>query len=165
METLAVGAGDRVLEVGCGHGVAASLICEKLTTGHLLAIDRSRKMIEMATRRNLEHVDAGRAAFEAVALEEADLGDQRFDKIFAFNVAVFWRKPVQALGTVRECLAPGGALYLFHQRPDWSEAGDTEAFDAQLTATLQEHGFAVEQMMVKEFRPMPAVAVIARPST
>ena len=62
---------DRLLEVGCGHGVAVSLVCERLTTGTITAIDRSPKMIEMATRRNREHVDAGRAVLEAVALEDA----------------------------------------------------------------------------------------------
>ena len=44
-------------------------------------------MIEMATRRNRDHVHAGRAALETVALEDADLGESRFDKVFAFNVA------------------------------------------------------------------------------
>src|SRR5216110_3848892 len=93
VDTLALDAADRLLEVGCGHGVAVSLVCERLTTGTITAIDRSPKMIEMATRRNREHVDAGRALFEAVALEEADFGDRRFDKVFAFNVAPFWLQP------------------------------------------------------------------------
>jgi SAM-dependent methyltransferase len=123
VETLAVQPRDRVLEVGCGHGVAASLVCEKLTTGRLTAIDRSRKMIEMASRRNREYVASGKAAFETAALEKADLGDHRFDKIFAFNVAVFWRKPAQALGAVRELLAPGGALYLFSPAPELEGGG------------------------------------------
>jgi SAM-dependent methyltransferase len=87
VDTLEVQPADRLLEVGCGHGVAVSLVCERLTTGTITAIDRSPKMIEMATRRNREHVDAGRAVLEAISLEDADLGDRRFDKIFAFNVA------------------------------------------------------------------------------
>src|SRR5947199_7155603 len=55
-------------------------------------------MIEIATRRNRDNVVAGRAVLEAIALEDADLGDRRFDKVFAFNVAPFWQQPEAALG-------------------------------------------------------------------
>src|SRR3954465_908311 len=112
-DTLDVPPAHHLLEVGCGHGVAVSLVCERLTTGTITAIDRSSKMIEMAARRNREHVDAGRAVLETVALEAAALGDRRFDKVFAFNVAPFWLKPEAALGTVREQLARDGTVYLF----------------------------------------------------
>src|ERR687885_123385 len=85
----------------------------KASERFVCAIDRSPKMIEMATRRNREHVDAGRAVLEAVALEDADLGDQCFDKIFAFNVAPFWLQPDAALGAVREHVGGEGAGYVF----------------------------------------------------
>src|SRR5207247_4277501 len=53
VEELVIQPGDRVLELGCGHGVAASLVCDKLGLGgHLTAIDRSPKMIEA---RSEEH--------------------------------------------------------------------------------------------------------------
>src|SRR3954454_19064302 len=104
VDPLEVRPADRLLEVGCGHGVAVSLVCERLTTGTIIAIDRSPKMIEMATRRNREQVDAGRAKLEAVALAEVDLGERRFDKVFAFNVAPFWLQPKAALGAVRDHL-------------------------------------------------------------
>src|SRR3954469_9247911 len=105
VDTLEVRPADRLLEVGCGHGVAVSLVCERLTTGTITAIDRSPKMIEMATRRNRAHVDAGGAVRDAVALEDADPGERRFDNVFAFNAAPFWRHPQAALGAVREHLA------------------------------------------------------------
>src|SRR3954466_15756660 len=89
IDTLGVRPADRLLEIGCGHGVAVSLVCERLTTGAIVAIDRSPRMIEMARRRNREHVDAGRAVLEAVALEDADPGDPGFDQDFAFNGAPF----------------------------------------------------------------------------
>ena len=73
VDTLALDAADRVLEVGCGHGVAVSLVCERLTSGRITAIDRSKKMIEMATRRNREHVAGGRAVLKTAALEKASL--------------------------------------------------------------------------------------------
>ena len=69
--------------------------------GHLTAIDRSAKMIALATRRNQEHVSAGRARFETVALERADFGGERFDKVFGVHVAALWRSDA-----VRGHLAP-----------------------------------------------------------
>ena len=47
---------------------------------------------------------------KTAALEQADFGDERFDKVFAFNVAPFWLQPKQALGIVRPHLAPEGAV-------------------------------------------------------
>src|SRR3954467_414559 len=122
VDTLALAPADRVLEVGCGHGVAVSLVCERLTSGRITAIDRSEKMIEMAAQRNREHVAGGRAVLATAALEEADFGDERFDKVFAFNVAPFWLAPREALGIVRQHLAPDGTVYVFwdarHSRSD-----------------------------------------------
>ena len=128
VDTLALDPADHVLEVGCGHGVAVSLVCERLTSGRITAIDRSKKMIEMAERRNREHIAGGRTVLKTVALEKADFGDERFDKVFAFNVAPFWLQPKEALGIVRR-----------HRAPD------------------------VDQVLVKDLRPVPAVCVIGRP--
>jgi SAM-dependent methyltransferase len=162
VDTLEVLPADRLLEVGCGHGVAVSLVCERLTTGAITAIDRSAKMIEMATRRNRECVDAGRAVLEAIALEDADLGDQRFDKVFAFNVAPFWLQPKAALGAIREHLARDGTVYVFwdarHSAPERArELGD------ELADRLREGGLSVDRVLIEDLHPVPAVCVIGRP--
>jgi ubiquinone/menaquinone biosynthesis C-methylase UbiE len=101
---------DRVLEIGCGHGVAAGLVCERLEGGRLTAVDRSRKMIEAAQRRNAEHVEAGRAEFLVAELEDLDLGERRFDKVFAVRVGLFHREPERARALVEPWLAPGGTI-------------------------------------------------------
>jgi ubiquinone/menaquinone biosynthesis C-methylase UbiE len=126
VEQLQVGPNDRVLEVGCGHGVAATLVCERLEGGHLTAIDRSPKMIEAARRRNAAYVEAGKAEFLVAALEDLDLGDRRFDKIFAVRVGLFHRDPERARRMAERWLAPGGTLLaVFDEPPRRSESSST----------------------------------------
>jgi cyclopropane fatty-acyl-phospholipid synthase-like methyltransferase len=161
VEVLAVQPGDRLLEVGCGHGVAVSLVCERLGAGHITAIDRSATMTAMAEKRNRAHVDAGRAAFVTAPFATADLGAARFDKIFAVHVAAFWRQPAETLGRARALLAPGGALYLFHQTPGWS-GEDADGFSARLAGVLRDHGFPAVETVRADLRPAPVAGVIGR---
>jgi ubiquinone/menaquinone biosynthesis C-methylase UbiE len=113
VEGLGIRPDDRVLEIGCGHGVAATLVCERLQGGPLTAVDRSPKMIEAATRRNAAYIEAGKAEFLVATLEDLDLGDRRYDKVFAIRVGLFHREPARARGIVERWLAPGGAVYPF----------------------------------------------------
>ena len=109
--------GDEVLEIGCGHGVAATMICERLAGGHLLAIDRSPKMIDAAAGRNAEHVEAGVAEFEVAELEGFDPGERRFDVVLAVRVGLFHREPDRARAIVEPWLAEGGRLVTVYDPP------------------------------------------------
>jgi len=110
VDRLDIRPGDRVLEVGCGHGIAATLVCERLDGGRLTAVDRSPKMIAAAGRRNAAYVEAGTAEFIVAHLEALDLGDRRFDKVFAVRVGLFHREPERARALVQPYLAPGGRI-------------------------------------------------------
>ena len=117
VERLDIRPDDRVLEIGCGHGVAATLVCERLDGGRLTAIDRSPKMVEAARRRNVACVEAGKVEFLVATLEDLELGDRRFDKIFAARVGLFHREPERARRLVERWLAPGGAVFAFSDSP------------------------------------------------
>jgi ubiquinone/menaquinone biosynthesis C-methylase UbiE len=108
---------DRVLEIGCGHGVAATMVCERLEGGRLTSIDRSAKMIEAAAARNAAHVEEGKAEFLVGDLEEVDLGDRRFEVIFAVRVGLFHREPERARALAERWLAPGGKVEAFYDPP------------------------------------------------
>jgi ubiquinone/menaquinone biosynthesis C-methylase UbiE len=117
VDQLGVGPGDRVLEIGCGHGVAATMVCETLGSGTYTGVDRSAKMIAAATKRNEDAVTAGRADFIVGELESLDLGDRRFDLVFAVRVGLFHRDPERAEALAGQWLAPGGRLRWFYDPP------------------------------------------------
>lgn len=117
VEQLDVQPDDRVLEIGCGHGVAATFVCERLEGGRLTAVDRSAKMIEAAERRNARFVAEGKAEFLVAKLEQLELGERRFDKIFAVRVGLFHRDPERAHELAGRWLAPGGQVLAVFDPP------------------------------------------------
>ena len=114
VEQLDIRPDDRVLEIGCGQGVAATFVCERLVGGRLTAVDRSPKMVEAASRRNASHIEAGRAEFLVARLEDLELGARRFDKVFAVRLGLFHRDPARARALVEPWLAPGGSVSGFY---------------------------------------------------
>ncbi len=117
VEQLDIRPDERVLEIGCGHGVAVTLVCERLEAGRLTAVDRSPTMVEAAARRNATYVEAGTAEFLVAALEDLELGDRRFDTIFAVRVGLFAREPARARALVEPWLAPRGRIASFFDAP------------------------------------------------
>ena len=117
VDQLTIRPDDRVLEIGCGHGVAATMVCELLDTGRVTAIDRSAAMIQAAERRNAAQVAAGKAEFLVRDLEDLDLGSRQFDLVFAVRVGLFHREPQRARALVEPWLAPGGRVEAFYDSP------------------------------------------------
>ena len=109
--------GMRVLEIGCGPGVAARLVLERMTGGHVLATDRSSTAIAQATRGSVAELGSGRLTLRQVAAEDLVLEDEEpFDLAFALRVgALDGRHP--ALGAVafpriRGMLTAGGRVFV-----------------------------------------------------
>ncbi|MPY77938.1 MAG: methyltransferase domain-containing protein [Actinophytocola sp.] len=151
---------DRLLEIGCGHGVAVSLVCERLGDGgFILALDRSEKMISMARTRNAHYVQSGRARFQLASLHAADLGDAVFDTIFAIHVPVLLRgSPNAELAIVRRHLAEGGTFALPYQPLASDQVMPTAR---RLTAILTRAGFRNVDVVTEDLASAAAGCVLA----
>jgi cyclopropane fatty-acyl-phospholipid synthase-like methyltransferase len=156
---LAVEPSERLLEIGGGPGVAASLVCERLDCGSLLLIDRSPTAIERTRRRNTEHVASGRLALETVDVAHFDKGEARFDKVFAVNVNIIWTSPAtEVLARIRRALERDGRLFLFYETPSAVRA--REAVGRVIDA-LRANGFAEPRLVSRSTTLVGCVANLA----
>ncbi|MBX9400216.1 methyltransferase domain-containing protein [Lysobacter sp. BMK333-48F3] len=111
--------GLRVLEIGCGPGVAARAVLERIgDDGRVLAIDRSAKAIAQALAGSGERLAGGRLEFRRVAVEDLVLedGEARYDLAFAVRVGALDGRHPQAweaaLARIRAALTPRGRLFV-----------------------------------------------------
>jgi trans-aconitate methyltransferase len=108
----------RVLEIGCGPGAAARAVAERLSTGHVLAIDRSATAIAQASEAGRDLIQAGRLRLRQVAVEDFVPApeDEPFDLVFAVRVgALDGRHPElgeRAMRRLALAVAPGARMFV-----------------------------------------------------
>jgi SAM-dependent methyltransferase len=123
-----------VLELGCGRGATAALVRPAVERGRYVGVDRSAVAVAAASER------VPGAVFLRERLDRLSL-TERFDRVLAVNVNVFWTGPaVRELAVVRRMLHPGGRLVLVYELPG-SRAGGR---DVRVEGRLVEHLSAAE---------------------
>lgn len=127
-----------MLEIGCGRGVAAAAICDRLKRGRYVGLDRSKTAIDAAEERCADHIASGKARFVLAPLAKADFGKTHFDCALAINVNAFWLDGEAEMAAVHAALKPKGQLLLAYEPPSPSSKAATLA---KLRAALSAGGF------------------------
>jgi SAM-dependent methyltransferase len=118
LDALPLKKGIRVLEIGCGPGVAAREVSRRIGNGYILAIDRSSKAIEQAVKNSSPEIKAGTLRYRQSTIEDFELekDEPPFDLAFAIRVgALDGRHPEsekQALASLKKALKPNGRLFI-----------------------------------------------------
>jgi ubiquinone/menaquinone biosynthesis C-methylase UbiE len=95
----------RVFDVGCGSGWAARLIARRAQDGHVVGIDVSDEMVQLA---RAESVDYPNVEFQVASAEQLPFDDASFTHAFSMESLYYYDDIQRALGEIRRVLKAGG---------------------------------------------------------
>lgn len=107
VEALPLSDSLRVLEIGCGPGVASRAMARRVGRGFAVAIARSQRAIEIAKRGSADEIAAGTLAFHCAAAEDFVLseGEPPFD-------GRHHEAGLKAMERLRRVLAPHARFFI-----------------------------------------------------
>ena len=123
LDRLSLAPGTRLLDVGCGSGLAAQMAAHR--GAKVSGIDAAEALLAIARRR----VPSGH--FRAGALEHLPYPDGAFDVVTGFNAFQYAADPANALREARRVTGPAGQVLLM----TWGEPEGMPA--ASLVAALR----------------------------
>jgi ubiquinone/menaquinone biosynthesis C-methylase UbiE len=150
LRRLAIRPGERILEIGFGHGRTLERAARMHTDTSFAGLDHAEDVVATLARRCAPLVKSGRLELRAGDSAALPWPDASFDGAFAVHTLYFWQHPERDLAEIARVLKPGGRLLLaFRERTPEAEA----AFPAEIyrfrskdevTALLGGAGFTVE---------------------
>jgi ubiquinone/menaquinone biosynthesis C-methylase UbiE len=160
VELLDVQPTDRVIELGCGPGVAIAALATRAIRGLVVGVDHSSVMIRQARRRNRAAVRAGRVRLVHTPVESLSTSDGPFNAALAVNTVGMWPDPTARLRELARLLRPGGRIALVSQpRCPGATATTSAAAAGELAGLLAEAGFERIRTEMLDLDP-PAACVL-----
>ena len=163
LELLDIRSGDRVLELGFGPGLAVKRASELATSGKVVGIDHSALMLREARRRNAAEIRTGRVELLLGSADALPRFEERFDKVLAVNVFMFWEDPVSLLAGLRGVMKSGAVIALTLQpRRSGATVEDTRAAAERMATALRDAGYETIRTELMEMAPVAAACVLGR---
>src|SRR5512132_532909 len=151
---------DRVIELGCGPGVAIAALATRAIRGLVVGVDHSQVMIGQARRRNRAAIRAGRVRLIHTPVERLSISDGPFNAALAVNTVGMWPDPTARLRELARLLRPGGRIAVVSQpRCPGATTATSAAAANELAGLLTEAGFEHLRTELLELDP-PAACVL-----
>lgn len=114
LDAMALQGARRVLDLGCGTGVASRAVARRAGfAGRVTGIDRSPYLIEVARRRANEEGMTQALQFEVGDSRSLGLADEGFDAAVAHTLLSHVENPLAVLGEIVRVVRPGGVVGIF----------------------------------------------------
>jgi ubiquinone/menaquinone biosynthesis C-methylase UbiE len=161
VELLEIQPTDRVIELGCGPGVAVAALADRATRGLVVGVDHSEVVIAQARRRNADAIRQGRVRLIHAPVERLRATDGPFDAALAVNTVGMWPEPTARLREIGRQLRGGGRIALVSQpRCPGATAATSSAAADRLATQLSDAGYTLARVETLKLDP-PAVCVLA----
>jgi ubiquinone/menaquinone biosynthesis C-methylase UbiE len=114
LDAMALAPSTRLLDVGCGTGVASRAVARRSGfAGRVTGIDRSAYLVDVARRRAVEEGLTGRIEFQVGDSRSLGLPDASFDAAIAHTLLSHVEDPLEALRELARVVRPGGTVGVF----------------------------------------------------
>jgi SAM-dependent methyltransferase len=110
VEALAIGSGERILDVGFGGGVGMRLALAQVGEGQVTGVDLSAEVVARARRRFSSDIDQGRLTVMEGSVERLPVPAGSFDGAYTVNTVYFWPDVPAGLAELGRVLLSGGRL-------------------------------------------------------
>ncbi|KUJ77777.1 class I SAM-dependent methyltransferase [Ruegeria profundi] len=154
---------SRVLEIGCGPGLALALCAETVSEGRIIGLDHSPVMIEQA-RKRLE-ASGSESSVDLVfgGVDRLKEWPGAFDRVYSLNLIQFIADKTDFFQRVFATLDQGGiCLTTYQPRLDNEDPNGASAMADKVTRIMKEAGFKQVVRIGIVAGPSPALCVIGQ---
>ena len=161
IDLLEVGAGDRLLDVGCGPGLAVAYAAA--SDSQAVGVDTSPTMVRHARRRNRAAIRRGQAEIHLADANRLPFPEATFTAVASLNSLQFWVEPRRALAELHRVLEPGGRVaVVLMARSDEPAGPSPPPWVDETMALMREAGFTGVEIADRSFGGVLHRALMAR---
>lgn len=153
--------GDKVLELGCGPGVALTALLANVGNGQVVGSDPSQIMLKQARARNSKAVRQKRLDLQLGTLDDLPKSVGSYDKICSVNVVQFLPDRTAAFAKIFAMLKPKGvAATTYMPRDKNPSRANALSMADEVKQLLETTGFVNIRVEELAMEPVPAICVI-----
>ncbi|MGW7071708.1 class I SAM-dependent methyltransferase [Streptomyces sp. NPDC054855] len=123
-EAAAIGAGDRVLDIGCGAGITTRIAARRAAHGHAAGIDISAPLLDRA-RASTVSEGITNAAYEQGDAQLHPFPAAGYDVVISRGGVMFFADHTAAFANIARALRPGGRLVFVCPQPAGQETEES----------------------------------------
>lgn len=138
-EAAAIGAGDRVLDIGCGAGATTRVAARRAAHGHAVGVDISAPLLDRA-RASTVAAGITNAAYEQADAQIHPFPPMGYDVAISRGGVMFFADHTAAFTNIARALRPGGRLAFVCPQPVDQETEESRTLGLFAKLLAEEDG-------------------------